>query len=270
MAAPCTSIFHGRLRESPACRTSGAPYVAHNCRWVPLPRRGSGNRCGQRLVPWPSDSVLLRRVTCGRCNYMTHRWTWFAVAPVILILGIAGVFLAQHEGTTTGTPPDLSTPAKKDCPSGPPDACREMIAGLLRVDAQAVPTLAESTDGLQFQKGYVLLDKTGTNQPTAVFEYASSPGQSSFETFHLVIAPHVAPTHDDRPVGTTPSNRTFRIVRTNLGTIGLVFNDEHFAYIIQRGFSADLSQTPHELALAEHLVDAVHLTTRQLNPPTRT
>src|SRR5205085_1804851 len=109
------------------------------------------------------------------------------------------------------------------------------------------------------------VDKTGS-APTAVFEYASSRGQSAFQAFHLVIAPHVEPKQDDRPVGTTPGRRTFRIVRTKLGTIGLVFNDEHFAYIVQHGFALELSQTPHELALAEQLVDAVHLTTRQLNP----
>jgi hypothetical protein len=185
---------------------------------------------------------------------------------LVLILGIAGIVVAHHEGTATGTPPDLSTPAKKDCPSGPPNGCRGLIAEMLHVDLQAVPTIASTTDGLQFQKGYVLLDRTGSNQPTAVFEYASSTGQSPFQALHLVIAPHAAPKHDDRPVGTTPDHRTFRIVRTKLGTIGLVFNDEHFAYIVQRGLDANLSQTPHELALAEQLVDAVHPMTRQLNP----
>jgi hypothetical protein len=56
-------------------------------------------------------------------------------------------------------------------------------------------------------------------------------------------------------------------VRTNLGTLGLVFNDEHLAYVVGRGIGANLSQTPADLARAEQVVDAISLSTRQLNPP---
>jgi hypothetical protein len=198
---------------------------------------------------------------------MVHRWAWFVIAPVVLALGLAAVLIARREGTATGTPPDLSTPVKKECPIGPPDECREFIASQLHVEIRNLPTVAATIDGLQLRDGYVLIDRTGSRQPNAFFEYASSPQESLFQWFRIGITSRAAPKRDNRPIGHTPGGRPFRIVRTRLGTIGLVFNDEHFAYIVARGIGDDLSQTPHELALAERLVDAVQLRTRQVNPP---
>src|SRR5262245_6968247 len=102
---------------------------------------------------------------------MTQRWAWFIIAPVALVVALATVFVARHEGTSTGTPEDLSALLKKDCPSGPPDECRELIASLLHVDLRTVPTFAPTIDGLKLRSGYVLIDRTGFEPPTALFEY---------------------------------------------------------------------------------------------------
>jgi hypothetical protein len=197
---------------------------------------------------------------------VTHRWAWLVVAPIVLFLALAAFNIARHEGTAIGTPPDLSTPARKECPSGPPDGCRELVAGLLHVDLRAVPTIAATTEGLRFQRGYVVLPETASVPPFAIFEYASSSGPSALQALHLVMSPYVAPKVDKRPVGTTPGRRTFRIVRGTLGTFGLVFYDEHFVFAVERGLGGDLNRTPRDLALAEQLIDAVRLTTRQLDP----
>jgi hypothetical protein len=192
---------------------------------------------------------------------------WLILLPVVLAVAAGGVVVAQHAGTSSATTPDLSTPGVKACPSGPPDACHELMAKLLHVDERDLPRVAENTRELHYRKGFVLISKNRDEAPTAVIEYEMSPDQSELQTFHVSFRPKTPPTQDDRHVGTTPGHRTFRIVRTNLGTLGLVFNDEHLAYVVGRGIGANLSQTPADLARAEQVVDAISLSTRQFNPP---
>jgi hypothetical protein len=46
----------------------------------------------------------------------------------------------------------------------------------------------------------------------------------------------------------------------------LVFFDEHLSYIVISGADPALDKTPGALMLARQLVDAVHLSTRRLDP----
>src|SRR5690349_21003131 len=141
---------------------------------------------------------------------MTYRWAWFLIAPVVLALGFAGVLFARREGTATGTPPDLSTPVRKPCPSGPPDGCRDFIARELHVEVQTLPSIAATIEGLQFRGGYVLISRTGDAPPSAHFEYAASSQDSEFHTFVLHIASRTSSERDNRRVGRTPGGRPVR------------------------------------------------------------
>jgi hypothetical protein len=197
---------------------------------------------------------------------MRFRSVWLILVPVVFALAVTGVLVARHAGTSSPTAPDLSTPGVKACPSGTPDACHELMAQLLHIDARDLPSIAENTRDLHYRKGFVFVSNTRNEAPTVVLEYGLSSGQSESETYHVTFGVRTAPKQDRRPVGTTPGHRTFRIVRTALGTIGLVFNDEHLGYVVGRGIGANLNQTPADLARAEQVVDAVGLSTRQLNP----
>ena len=197
---------------------------------------------------------------------MRFRSIWLVVAPAIIAVAVVGLIVARHAGTTSGTAPDLSTPGVKACPSGPPDACDELIARALHVDARVLPSIAPTTSDLRYRKGFVLISRTANEAPTAVIEYEASPGDSELQTFHVTFRVKAPPVRDGRRVGTTTGHRSFRIVRTNLGTLALVFNDEHFGYVVGRGVGADLADTVTDFARAKQLVDAIRLSTRQLNP----
>ena len=88
---------------------------------------------------------------------MRFRSVWYLLAPAVVAVAIAGLVGARHAGTTSGTAPDLSTPGVKTCPSGPPDACDELFARALHVDARVLPSIAPTTADLRYRTGFVLI-----------------------------------------------------------------------------------------------------------------
>src|SRR5690349_17612981 len=116
---------------------------------------------------------------------MRLRSLWLIVVPVVLAVAVTSVLAARHVGTSSGTAPDLSTPGVKACPSGPPDACHELMAQILHVDARDLPSFAENTRDLHYRKGFVLISKTRDEAPTAVVEYELTSDQSELQTFHV-------------------------------------------------------------------------------------
>jgi hypothetical protein len=181
--------------------------------------------------------------------------------PVVAVAGVVGIVFAGRLGRTTGTPAAYSDLVVKKCPPGAPDGCHELMAKSFDLAADLLPSVPESVQGLRYQEGVVVLSKSG-KAPVAAFTYTSPDGT----TFHLEVSPHAAPTRDDRPIGTTPHGRTFRISPVQI-TTARVFNDEYLVYLLYYAPSRSPRVAGAHRVLADRLVDAVHPVTRQVNPP---
>ena len=191
--------------------------------------------------------------------------------PVVALFGIAGFLLAAQIGTATGTSVDSSRspfPAQKVCPASTPDDCRALAADAFHVDAAAFANVSAKTPGLEYKSGRVLLPKDGS-APVAEFTYAVSNtavAANARPSYQILIAPRTVPKGDKRTVGTTTHGNKFREATGTQGVGGLVFFDEHFSYIVVSESGAALDKAPGALTLARELVDAVHLTSRRLDP----
>src|SRR5262245_31466066 len=144
-----------------------------------------------------------------------NRWPKVVlIAAVVMAVGLPLVLVARRHHTPARTPTaakapaDLSDRLRQDCPSGPPDGCRELIARLLRVQVHTLARFPATVDRLSFRQGYVLFrsgllnSAVATRQPMfAVLEYANSsePG-TTFDIRITRLANDFSQKMDPRPI----------------------------------------------------------------------
>jgi hypothetical protein len=156
-----------------------------------------------------------------------------------------------------------------------------MIARLLRVDVETLPTIPASVDGLSLSKEYVSIHSTAVVD--VEFEYVAFSEQGptlrltygEYEPGDFLRERYMPDSwaFDTRPIARTRHGRPIRISRSTMHSPGrpsqsltfdVRFQDEHFGYVVTRGKPGTL--TPHEVMLAEQLIDAIHLHSHQANP----